>query len=279
MTEDETGYGANYVPKFFSMLDEKDQNHYRRLRTALSSHICRNRRGKRLETFAEKLATIYQFCVRGNDSDWRRCLVCGVCWIPNGIAVNTRQLGILIDKCKSSINGSLQKMGYSTLQSRSDSAAAVAEAIPALKDDFAELREWTVRLFVAQTPQPTLQVYNVNTVYRFASPAPHSGQYYGYPANPKPFWESVPQQMTQQPVVSPPQVPLSPQNHQAKQRRHKLKPVEQEPSESDQFTVNVATSNEDKDLLADPFDDGFCLTPSFLADDKGSDDLFRDLFD
>ena len=194
---DETG---EFRPKFFSMLDLPDQQRYLTLRAALSSHMCRNRRGKRLETFAEMLATIRQFCVRGDENDWRRCLVCGVCWVVNGIAVNTRQLGILIDKCKSSINGSLQKMGYTTLQSRGDSAAAIAEVIPCLKDDFGELREWTVRLFCAQTPQPALPLYNVNTMYGYASPAPHSSHYHAYPANPVPFWDPSSLQQPQ-PVI------------------------------------------------------------------------------
>lgn len=178
---------SDYKPKYFNLLDEEDQEQYTRLRSTLSSHICRNRRGKRLETFAEMLNAIKTFCIHGDDDDWKRCLVCGVCWLSNGIAINTRQLGLLIDKCKSSINGSLQKMGYSTLQSRSESAGPLIEAIPELKNNFAELREWTVRLFLARTPQPNLPNYNVATNFPFASPAPQRAQCYGYPSNPQEF--------------------------------------------------------------------------------------------
>lgn len=230
---------GKYKPKFFSMLDDHDQQRYETLRAALSSHICRNRRGKRLETFAEMLNTIRQFCVRGDENDWRRCLVCGVCWVPNGIAVNTRQLGILIDKCKSSINGSLQKMGYSTLQSRGDSAAAVSDAIPCLRDDFSELREWTVRLFCAQTPQPALPLYSVNTMYPYQSPAPHCSHYYAYPANPKPYWDC--------PAVRTPV------------KQEPVKPPEPSPAE-------------DSPIFLD--DDPFCLPPDFITNEGDGDDMF-----
>jgi hypothetical protein len=163
---------SDYRPKYYELLSEPDQVAYTELRASLSSQMCRNRRGKRLEGFADMLASIRTFCVRHNCDDWKRSLVCGVCWLPNGIAINNRQLSILIDKCKSSINGSLQKMGYSTLQSRTESSGSLCDAIPVLKNNFNELREWTVRLFVAATPQPNLPMYSVNTLYPFQSPAP-----------------------------------------------------------------------------------------------------------
>ncbi|EAX94842.1 potassium/sodium hyperpolarization-activated cyclic nucleotide-gated channel 1, putative [Trichomonas vaginalis G3] len=144
------------TPKFFDMLSDDDKTLYQNLRSSLSSHACRNRRGKRLENFSEMLSTIKTFCLRHNEDDWKRCLVCGVCWLPNGIAINTRHLSLLIDKCKSSINGSLQKMGYSTLQSRSESSGALSDTIPLIKNNFNELREWTIRQFIANTPAPQM---------------------------------------------------------------------------------------------------------------------------
>jgi hypothetical protein len=145
--------------------------------------MCRNRRGKRLEGFSELLGSIRSFCIRNREDDWKRCLVCGVCWLPSGLAINNRQLSLLINKCKSSINGSLQKMGYSTLQSRTESTGALCDSIPLLRDNFNELREWTVRFFVAATPQPTLPVYSVKTIFPFQSPAP--SQYHNFAIRPR----------------------------------------------------------------------------------------------
>jgi hypothetical protein len=175
----------DYRPKYFDVLTPSDQERYNELRATLSSQMCRNRRGKRLEGFSDMLASIRAFCIRRNEDDWKRCLVCGVCWLPNGIAINNRQLSILIDKCKSSINGSLQKMGYSTLQSRNESSSSLCEMIPLLKNNFNELREWTVRLFVAATPQPHLPMYSVNTLHPFQSPMP--SQYQAFSIQPRLF--------------------------------------------------------------------------------------------
>ena len=141
-------------PKYYDMLSKEDQTMYINLRSGLSSHACRNRRGKRLETFSDMMNTIKQYCIRNSDSDWKRCLVCGVCWLPTGIAVNTRHLSLLIDKCKSSINGSLQKMGYNTVQCRTEFSQPLIDQIPILKNNFNELREWTIRQYVASTPTP-----------------------------------------------------------------------------------------------------------------------------
>jgi hypothetical protein len=161
-----------YRPKYYDLLTPSDQGKYNELRATLSSQMCRNRRGKRLEGFSDMLASIRNFCIRHHEDDWKRCLVCGVCWLPTGIAINNCQLSILIDKCKSSINGSLQKMGYSTFQNRNESSGSLCELIPVLKNNFGELREWTVRLFVAATPQPNLPLYTVNTLHPFQSPIP-----------------------------------------------------------------------------------------------------------
>jgi hypothetical protein len=191
----------DYRPKYIEMLTPSDQEQYNDLRSTLSSQMCRNRRGKRVEGFAEMLSSIQGFCIRHDDDDWKRCLVCGVCWLPNGIAINNRQLSILIDKCKSSINGSLQKMGYSTLQSRNESAESLSNAIPRLKNNFNELREWTVRLFMAATPQPNLPMYSVNTIYPFQSPVP--SQYQAFSIQPRIF---IPQaQFLQHPPPAQPQ--------------------------------------------------------------------------
>jgi hypothetical protein len=72
-------------------------------------------------------------------------MLCGVCWLADGIAVNTHQLKRLVTKCKSSIYGSLQKIGYTVSLGRAESAQAMTAFFPMLKDNTAELRKWTVR--------------------------------------------------------------------------------------------------------------------------------------
>lgn len=149
------------LPKHFDRLPPKDQSEYLNLRSLFSSKECRNNRGHRLTKFSEILKTIQAFCVKNDAYDPIRFLVCGICWIPNGIAINTRQLRLLIDKCKSSINGSLQRIGYSAVTMKDSSYQQLYEKIPQLKDKFKETREWSIRQTVFSTPQPKLN-FNIN---------------------------------------------------------------------------------------------------------------------
>lgn len=132
-------------PNYWNFLSDMDKYQYNCLRMSISSQYAKNTRNKRVENFTELLEIIKRFCIRGNNEDWRRCLVCGVCWLNEGIAINTRQLRLLIFKCKSSINGSLHKMGFTVNLGRTEAANALTNVIPILKDNTNELRQWTVR--------------------------------------------------------------------------------------------------------------------------------------
>lgn len=134
-----------FFPKYWNLLDGEDRYKYTIMRAEMSSPSNKNQRNKRIETFSEALDKIKKFAIRNDSDDWKRCLVCGICWLPEGIAINTHQLKILIFKCKSSINGSLQKMGYNVNLGRTEAASAMTSSIPFLKNSSSELRQWTVR--------------------------------------------------------------------------------------------------------------------------------------
>ena len=161
-------------PRFLEMLSPDDVEEYNNLKESLSSRGTRNRRGKRLEAFADMLGKVKEFSIKGDENDWKRCLVCGVCWIDSGIAINTRQLRLLIDKCKSSINGSLHRMGYSPSTTGGDTSNSLVDKIPLLKGNFSELRQWTVRQQCVSTPQPLSNpILNTPNISTFYSPAPN----------------------------------------------------------------------------------------------------------
>jgi hypothetical protein len=133
------------LPSYWDLLDEEDRAQYHRLREEFFAGNFRHTRNARLEQFDTILDKIRQYAERGDENDWRRFLVCGVCWLDNAIAINTRQLRLLVAKCKSSINGSLQKMGYTAHVSHSESWKILFPRIPALQGHFPELRQWSVR--------------------------------------------------------------------------------------------------------------------------------------
>lgn len=142
--------------RFYSELSEADRKTYDQLRAYLAEPTNKNKRNKSVETFAGNLEAIKKFVVRNDDGDWKRAYVCGICWIGDTIAINTRNLRILVAKCKSSINGLFQAMGYGTVPPGSESGAAVVHYFPILRDNFAELRQWTVRKKMSMTPTPDL---------------------------------------------------------------------------------------------------------------------------
>lgn len=146
------------LPKFWEHLNEKDQREYAFLRKALSAPTCKNRRNRSNQTFTEIIEAIKGYVVQENENDAKRSLVCGICWLQNSIAINTRQLRLLISKCKSSINGSFQNLGYGTLPAGADSATSLIKVFPHLKCNFPELRQWTIRQKVSQTPEPSMLV-------------------------------------------------------------------------------------------------------------------------
>lgn len=144
-TQEHSSHNTSKLPKFWDLLTDEDKIGYNNLKAIFDENTFKRNRGHRVETFDDILDTIRKFSERKQPDDWKRFLVCGVCWMKNAIAVNTRQLRLLISKCKSSINGSLQKLGYYTNTSHSESWKILFEIIPLLKDNFTEIRQWTIR--------------------------------------------------------------------------------------------------------------------------------------
>lgn len=133
-------------PPFFELLSTRDREEYFELRGKLVSSDKRYKKNMRIESLQDELNAIQAYCLRGDGQDWRRCLVSGICWLgPQDIAVNTRQLRLLINKCKSSINGALAKMNYGTIPGKNVATAALVQRIPYLQGNFMEQRQWTVR--------------------------------------------------------------------------------------------------------------------------------------
>jgi len=91
------------------------------------------------------LELIKGFVLRGDADDVNRSLVCGIAWLLSGIAVNIQQLKLISSKCKSSINGTLGKLGYVTMPAGAESAGELLEMFPFMKDQHNELKQWTVR--------------------------------------------------------------------------------------------------------------------------------------
>lgn len=134
------------LPMYWEVISDNDRQAYNYLRAAMAAPSYKNRRNRSIETFSETIESIKAYVVRNDSDDWKRSLVCGICWLnESSIAINTRQLRILLGKCKSSINGSLQMLGYGTVPNGAECQSSLINYFPFLKDSFSELRQWTVR--------------------------------------------------------------------------------------------------------------------------------------
>jgi hypothetical protein len=131
------------IPDFFQLLSDGGKSGYTALRQVVSSDNVRHNRHQRIRTFLKVMDNIRGYCESHVDESWLRYLVCGICWMSTGdIAVNTHQLRLLIGKSKSTINGVLAKMGYTTSDLGGN---ALIEKIPMLASCPRQLRQWTTR--------------------------------------------------------------------------------------------------------------------------------------
>jgi hypothetical protein len=139
------GVSASRVPRFWQKLSPSDQQGYLSLRAEFATPKFSNQRCRSTAQFGVMLDLIKSFVVRGDGDDLSRSLVCGLLWMSNGIAVNIQQMKLLTSKCKSSINGSFGHLRYLPVTSGADTAGELLQAFPFMKDQFSELRQWTVR--------------------------------------------------------------------------------------------------------------------------------------
>jgi hypothetical protein len=149
---------ASIIPHVW-MLSFGDQILFRCLHDSLSSQENRYNRHRRLLTLQTSLGGILSFCRRGDNNDWLRCFVCGVLWIePWALAVNTRQLGCVLGKSKSSVNGGLAKMNWAPSPMTREANEKLCQAIPYLQHHPDALRQWTIRRPVEAPVPPAEEI-------------------------------------------------------------------------------------------------------------------------
>ncbi|KAK8839393.1 hypothetical protein M9Y10_031742 [Tritrichomonas musculus] len=137
--------GPHGIPEYIDLLSDEDKRQYEELQKKVGSPNFRYNRNHRLDTLKDIFDCIKDFCEKSDKDKWKRYLVCGICWFDDYIAINTRQLRLLISKSKSAINGALVKMGYITVSVKGERASLLLETIPFLSGHFIEFRKWSIR--------------------------------------------------------------------------------------------------------------------------------------
>jgi hypothetical protein len=138
------------------LLSHPDRILYLRLRTEFHDELGKSKKGERLGAFSERLRKIRHFVDRGDEDDWKRSLVCGVFFLPTGFAIHIQQLRILLGRCKSSINGSLQQLQCQVDYPSETVHPELLAKIPPSSRDMSELKKLTIRRTTMpdESPEP-----------------------------------------------------------------------------------------------------------------------------
>jgi hypothetical protein len=134
--------------RFYDQLTLDEQEGYEALREALSDPAYKGRRNQSTETFQQVLDLLKAYV---GDSR-TRALVCGIVWLDHGFGINTHQLSIVSNRSKSSINGSMQALGYGTVPSGADVSPVFEKFFPGLRGQYSQLRQWTIRRRMDEIP-------------------------------------------------------------------------------------------------------------------------------
>ena len=133
------------IPFHWQLLNGSDIEEYFRIRSSLQTESGKSRKGERRETFINALHIIRNFIEKGDSNDWKRGVVCGIVFLEKTIAINIQQLRLLLGKCKSSINGSLQQLGFSSLPPGREMFEEFLRKVPCFQKESTELKKWTLR--------------------------------------------------------------------------------------------------------------------------------------
>jgi hypothetical protein len=141
-------------PRLFDSLSPQDKLGYIELRQQFSDSYSRKSRNGAPHPFVRMFECIKSFVVRGNEDDMKRGFVCGICWVGERIAVNTRHLSVLTGHSKSSMGPFLTNLGF--VMAAETSWARKVAWFPHLKGNQNELRQWHVRERAVRPPQPEI---------------------------------------------------------------------------------------------------------------------------
>ena len=130
---------------YWEELSEDDKIEFIRLRNQFHQNQKISVKDGRLVSFHQEMVMVMKFLERSENGREQRSILTGIAFAGTYICVNTRQLKSFLGRCKSSINGSLQQLGYVAIKTKSKARQCVLSLIPALQAEPVILRQWTVR--------------------------------------------------------------------------------------------------------------------------------------
>ena len=144
-TETQISTKQSHSSGYIKYLSPSDLEGYNQLKDRFHKEVANAKRGEKVEMFNKRLKIIKEYVVRNDDDDWKRSFAAGVIFLDNYIAINIKQLILLMGKCKSSINGSLHQLGYIARPASKETDENLINSFPIFSKDRRELKKWTIR--------------------------------------------------------------------------------------------------------------------------------------
>jgi hypothetical protein len=95
-----------------TLLSREEHLEYVALMTTLQAPELKSARGLSLLAFRRIIVHLLAFCSVAKAGAWKRCLVCGISPMPDGLAVHTKRLTEILGRSKSAVNARLSAMGF-----------------------------------------------------------------------------------------------------------------------------------------------------------------------
>jgi hypothetical protein len=125
----------------------EDQRQYKALCQKIQQQLMLATPETLTQAFAMALQDIKTFVTASDTAEeQRKSFLCGIIWQPDGIAVNTRQLGQMTGRTRSSINRLFRLLGYEPVPIAAQCAKVIADLAPRMKRNASEYRQWTFRV-------------------------------------------------------------------------------------------------------------------------------------
>jgi hypothetical protein len=133
------------LPDYWNQLSSDDKSEFLKLRAGFRQGQKVSSKDRRVITFRRELLMVRDYLERSDSNREARCVIAGVCFAGPYVCINTRQLKSFLSRCKSSINGSFQQLGYVAIRTKCKAKSCVLAALPSLRSQQDLLRQWTVR--------------------------------------------------------------------------------------------------------------------------------------
>ena len=131
-------------------LSADDREEFERLKQTFARKQSSVKEDRHVASFSHEIQAIINFVERRADQREARAINAGFMFNGIFICINTRILKNFISRCKSSINSSLQQLGYTSLKTKAKAQECLFAAIPCLANDPDIARQWTVRFSISR---------------------------------------------------------------------------------------------------------------------------------